>query len=300
MKTKLLIIGGSGLLGSTLIQYALDKYQIHATYNKNEILLGNISSTKIELLDDRSKIIHLIQDLKPDVVVHTAAHPRVDICEKNPKIADTLHIDITKNITAICKEVNSKLIYISTDAVFEGQLNKKYVESDKPNPINYYGKTKLGAEKIVLEADPRNVILRTSVIYGWHKKSRFTNWILETLSEREVVDPFIDQYNTPTLVDDIAKSILLIITLGVSGLYHATGKTCINRYEFAVELANSFGYDKNLIKPVTSLEKKQGAPRPISTCLDSSKLEYMINYKFLDIKNGISFILKKSKEEILE
>ena len=299
MKTKLLVIGGSGLLGSILIQYALNKYQIHTTYNKNEISFNNIPSTRIELLDDRSKIIHLIKDLKPDVVVHTAAHPSVDVCEENPKIADMLHIDITKDIATICKEINSKLIYISTDAVFEGQLNKKYVESDEPNPVNYYGKTKLEAEKIVLGIDPKNVILRTSVIYGWHKKSRFTNWILETLKVGKTVDPFIDQYNTPTLVDDIAKSILLIIKLGISGLYHATGRTCINRYEFAVELANSFGYDKNLIKPVTSTEKKQNAPRPISTCLDSSKLERMINYQFSDIKNGISFILQKSKNGIL-
>ena len=300
MKLKLLIIGGSGLLGSTLTEYALTDYEIHVTYNKNPIQNTNIQSTKVDLLNDRTKIVDLIKSFKPDVVIHTAAHSSVDVCETNHKIADTLHVDITEDIANICAKLNSKLIYISTDAVFEGQLNKKYVESEKPNPINYYGKTKLGAEKIVLEADPKNVILRTSVIYGWHKKSRFTNWILETLKEKKVVDPFIDQHNTPTLVDDIAKSILLIITLGVSGLYHATGKTCINRYEFAVELANSFGYDKNLIKPVTSFEKKQDAPRSISTCLDSSKLECMINYKFSDVKNGISFILKKSKEEILE
>jgi len=298
MKSRLLIIGGSGLLGGTLISYALDEYEIHATYNKNEILFDNISSTKIDLLEDRSKITQLIKTLKPDATIHTAAHPSVDLCEKNPKIADTLHIDITKDIASACKEANSKLIYLSTDAVFEGQLNKKYNESDKPNPINYYGKTKLEAEKIVLGADPRNVILRTAVIYGWHKRSRFTSWILDTLKEKRTVDPFVDQFNTPTLVDDLAKSILRVISLGICGLYHATGKTCINRYEFAVQLADLFGYDKNLIKPVTSLEKKQDAPRPISTCLDSSKLEGMINYQFSDIKNGISFMIKKSRNRI--
>ena len=299
MKQKLLIIGGSGLLGSTLIEYALSDYEIHATFNKNTIQNTNVSSTQVELLNDRAKIVNLIKSFKPDIVVHTAAHSSVDVCETNHKVADTLHVDITQDIANICAELNSKLIYISTDAVFEGQFNKKYTEEDKPNPINYYGKTKLEAEKVVLGSDSKNTILRTSVIYGWHKKSRFTNWILDALRAQKIVDPFIDQYNTPTLVDDIAKSILLIITLGISGLYHTTGKTCINRYEFAVELANSFGYDKNLIKPVTSLEKKQDAPRPMSTCLNSSKLEMMINYHFLDIKSGISFILKKSQEDIL-
>jgi dTDP-4-dehydrorhamnose reductase len=294
MKPKLLIIGGSGLLGSTLTEYALSDYEIHVTYNKNPTQNTNIKSTEVELLDDRIKIVDLIKSFRPDVVVHTAAHPSVDVCETNHKIADALHVDITQDITNICTKINSKLIYISTDAVFEGQLNKKYTEEDKPNPVNYYGKTKLEAEKIILNT-PNNVILRTAVVYGWNKRSRFTNWILETLKEKKYVDPFSDQYNTPTLVDDLAKSILKIIRLKISGLYHATGKTCINRYEFALELADKFGYDKNLIKPVTSLQKKQDAPRPISTCLDSSKLEQLINHQFCDTKSGISFIYEQSK-----
>jgi len=300
MKPKLLIIGGSGFLGSTLTHYVLHDYEIHVTFNKNQIQNKNIKSTQVDLLNDRKTIIDLINSFQPDIVVHTAAHSSVDLCETNNKIADELHVDVTQDIANICSNLNSKLIYISSDFVFEGQLNKKYTEEDKPKPINYYGKTKLQAEKIVLESNPRNTVLRTAVVYGWHNKSRFTNWILESLSEKKLVDPFIDQHNTPTLVDDLAKSIHLIISLGISGLYHAAGKTCINRYEFAVELANSFGYDKNLIKPATSLEKKQGALRPTSTCLDSRKLENMINYKFSKIEDGVSFILKKSKENILE
>ncbi len=294
MKQKLLIIGGSGLVGSTLTEYALSYYDIHITYNKNIPQNTHVKSIAIELLDDRTKIIDLIKLLKPKAVVHTAAHPSVDLCESDHKIADTLHVDITRDIVEACIDVNSKLIYLSTDAVFEGQLNKKYTEEDRPNPVNYYGKTKLAAEKIVLSF-PNNVVLRTAVVYGWHQRSRFTNWILGNLKEKKIVDPFSDQYNTPTLVDDLAKSILAIIKLQISGLYHATGKTCISRYEFALELANKFGYDKSLIKPVTSLQKKQDAPRPTATCLDSSKLERLTRYQFKDTKNGISFIYEKSK-----
>lgn len=294
MKPKLLIIGGSGLLGSTLTEYALPNYDTHVTYNKNPIQNPYVKSTTIDLLDDRVKIIDLIKSLKPDIVVHTVAHPSVDMCEINHKVADILHVDITQDISNICDKTNSKLIYISTDAVFEGQLNKKYTEEDKPNPVNYYGKTKLTAENIILSF-PNNVILRTAVIYGWHQRSRFTSWILGNLQEKKPVDPFSDQYNTPTLVDDLAKSILEIIRLRISGLYHATGKTCINRYEFALELANKFGYDKTLINPVTSMQKKQDAPRPTATCLDSNKLEELTNYQFRDIKSGISFIYEKSR-----
>lgn len=292
MKQKLLIIGGSGLVGSTLTEYTQSDYDVHITYNKNLPQNTHVKSTVIDLLEDRTKITNLIKLLKPDVVVHTAAHPSVDMCELNHKIADILHVDITQDIANICNKINSKLIYLSTDAVFEGQLNKKYTEEDIPHPINYYGKTKLSAEKIILKTS-RNTVLRTSVIYGWHSRSRFTNWILDSLKDKKWVDPFSDQYNTPTLVDDLAKSIIEIVQLQISGLYHATGKTCINRYEFALELADKFGYDKNLVKSVTSAQKKQDAPRPISTCLSSNKLEGLIDFQFCNVKNGISFIYEK-------
>ena len=295
MKSKLLIIGGSGLVGSTLLQYASPNYSIHFTYNTNKIIFDNINSTQINLLGNQKMIIDLIKEVQPDIVVNTAAHSSVDLCETDHSIADKLHVDITQDITQICKDIDSKLVYISTDAVFQGELHKKYTELDQPNPINYYGKTKLQAEQITLNASSKNVVLRTAVIYGWHKKSRFTNWIIQTLKENHIVDPFIDQYNTPTLVDDLAKSLLNIFEKNISGMFHATGKSCLNRYEFALVLASTFGLDKKLIKSVTSKEKKQDAPRPTSTCLDSRKLEKLIDFNFSDIQSGVSFIFNKSK-----
>ena len=295
MKSKLLIIGGSGLVGSTLLQYASTNYNIHFTYNTNKITFDNTSSTQINLLHNQKKILELIKEIQPDIVVNTVAHSSVDLCESDHKIADKLHVDITQDITQVCKDVDSKLVYISTDAVFQGELNKKYNELDQPNPINYYGKTKLQAEQIILNASPKNVILRSAVIYGWHKKSKFTNWIIQSLKEKRMVDPFIDQYNTPTLVDDLVKSLLNIFEKNISGIFHATSNSCINRYEFALVLANTFGLDTKLIKPVTSKEKKQDAPRPISTCLDSTKLEKLIGFNFNDIQSGVSLIFNKSK-----
>ena len=104
----------------------------------------------------------------------------------------------------------------------------------------------------------------------------------KTLKENNLVDPFVDQYNTPTLVDDLAKCLLQIFEKNISGLFHATGKSCINRYELALILADIFHLDKKFIKPVTSKEKNQDAPRPTSTCLDSSKLEKLTDFNFSD------------------
>ncbi len=295
MKSKILIIGGSGLVGSTLSQYATSDYEIHATFNTNKMTSAGISFTRIDLLKERPVIIRLIKSVNPDIVINTVALSSVDLCETNPQLANLLHIDVTREIAITCNENNSKLIHFSTDAIFDGRLDRKYVETDIPNPVNHYGKTRLVAENIVKNISNNNVILRTAVIYGWHKGSRFTNWIIQTLKEKKVVDPFTDQYNTPTLVDDLVKAILKIIERRISGLYHAVGKTCISRYDFALLLADRFGLDRNLIKPVTSLEKIQDAPRPPKTCLDAQKLEKLIEYTFCDIETGISFIFNKSK-----
>jgi len=294
LKKKILVFGGTGFVGSTFINYSKDLFKIFYTYNKNPVNFDHTSSNKINLLLERKKIPSIINQFNPDVIINTVAFPSVDFCETNHDLANELHVSVTKDIVDAASKNDSKVIYLSTDAVFEGELHKKYTETDSPKPVNYYGISKFNAEKIVLEKS-NNVVLRTAVIYGWHVKSRFTNWILEYLEENKTVDPFIDQFNTPTLVDDLVKSMIKIIEKDISGLFHATGKTCINRYDFAVKLAKSFGYDEKRVFPVTSKEKKQDAPRPNSTCLDSSKLETAINFQFSDIENGISFILDKSR-----
>ena len=294
MTKKILIIGASGLVGSTIANYASQNYDLYLVNNKTDFSLKNFPVSNIDLIKNQSSILNIIKEYEPDYVVHTVAYPSVDFCESNPNLAELLHVKITEDIFKACNEIGSRIIYFSTDAVFDGKQSKKYTENDIPNPISFYGKTKLKAEKILLNIDSAT-ILRTTVIYGWHTKSRFTQWVMNSLQNSQKVSAFTDQFNTPTLVDDIAKVVLEIFTKKKSGLFNAVGETCLSRYQFALKLADKFSLDKNLIIPTSSKEKKQVAPRPPYGCLDNTKLENEIGFRFNDIDSGIDFMFKQSK-----
>jgi len=293
MKSKLLIFGGSGLVGRTLANFAKNNYDLHLTYHENVPPFSEIPNTKIDFIKETSELENFVKTINPDYVVQTVAYPSMDFCEKNPDMARTLHVKAVQEIANACSELKTKLISFSTDAVFDGKSNSKYTELDKPNPLSHYGRTKLEGENVVLKTSNENVVLRTTVIYGWQKQSRFTSWVMNSIKNKQKVTAFIDQNNTPTLTDDLAKSILKIIDKKTSGLFHATGKTCLSRYEFAIKLAEKFNLDKKFISSVKAAEFNQLGPRPKNGCLDSFKLEKEINYQFKDIDEGISYIFKK-------
>ena len=137
------------------------------------------------------------------------------------------------------------------------------------------------------------------VIYGWHTRSRFTSWVLKNLKNKKIVNAFIDQFNTPTLVDDLARSVFKIIENDMSGIFHASGKSCLNRFEFAQKLALKFGLDQNLIKPTKSSESSQVAPRPKNGCLNSTRFEKESGIIFNGIDSGISYIFSLSNKSTI-
>ena len=292
MKKKLLIIGGASLIGSTIINEFKNNYDVHLTYNKTPVN-SNFSQTKLNLLDDRNRIYSVITNLNPDVVVNTVAYPNVDFCETHHDEANLLHVSITDDLVSVCSDISSPLVYFSTDAVFDGTKSIKYTEDDITSPLSYYGKTKRDAEKIILNIN-ENIVLRTTVVYDWHIRSRFTNWVLKNLKQGSKITAFTDQSNTATLAGDISHSLFCLLDQHYSGLFHCAGKTCLSRYDFAIKLADYFGYDKKLIIPTIS-KNTQPASRPENGCLDSSKLEELINFQLSDIDQGITSMINSSK-----
>jgi len=302
---KLLVIGGSGLLGYKVAKMASDEHETFLTYNYRSIQIEGCTALKLDKCD-RKAVFELLERIKPDVVIDTAALHNVDYCETHPEEAWKVNVEGTRNVAEACKKVGAKIIFISTDYVFDGTKGY-YTEEDTPNPLSYYAKTKLEAEKTIQSLDVNYIIARPSVIYGWNpnevsglksssgKSVNFVVWALQKLEKGEEIKAVTDQYSSPTLADNLAEALLVMASSEKQGIYHTAGKDCVNRYEFTLKIAEVFGLDKSLIKPVTSEIFKQVAKRPKKCCLDVSKAEKDFGIRFLTVEEGLK-LMKNQKE----
>ena len=302
---KLLVIGGSGLLGYKVAKMASNEHETFLTYNYRSIQVEGCTALKLDKCD-RKAVFELFEKIKPDVVIDTAALHNVDYCETHPEEAWKVNVEGTRNVAEACKKIDAKIIFISTDYVFDGTKGY-YTEEDTPNPLSYYAKTKLEAEKIIQSLDVNYIIARPSVIYGWNpnevsglksssgKSVNFVVWALQKLEKGEEIKAVTDQYSSPTLADNLAEALLVMASSEKQGIYHTAGKDCVNRYEFTLKIAEVFGLDKSLIKPVTSEIFKQIAKRPKKCCLDVSKAEKDFGIRFLTVEEGLK-LMKNQKE----
>jgi dTDP-4-dehydrorhamnose reductase len=242
-----------------------------------------------------NRVFTTFSEFKPDVVVHAASETNVDKCETKKEQAWKINVEGTRNIAEACQKVGAKLVYISTDYVFDGEKGL-YDEEDKPNPVNYYGLTKLEGEKQVINYCENYAILRTSVLYGWHPwKQNFATWIINKLKQRQEITVVEDHYNTPTLADNLAEMALEVAEKDLRGVYHASGNERISRYEFAKQIAETFNLNSSLIKPVKMSQVAAWiAKRPRDSSLDSGKIQKKLKMKPLNITEG----LNKMKEEM--
>ncbi len=292
---KLLITGASGLYGSKLAQLALTKgMEVYSSDIQSLSIYGNFVKLDIS---GKTQVDEAFKTIKPDVVVHAATLTDVDKCETNKELAWKINVEGTKNIVEAAQSAGSFLIYISTDYVFSGEKGN-YKETDKPDPINYYGLTKLKAEEIV-QAQPEYFIGRPSVIYGSTPaagKVNFALWLIETLRKGERVKIVTDQWNTPTLNTNLAEMTLEVIERRLTGIYHACGATRVSRLDFAEQIADAFDLDKSLIDSVLSSQFTWPAKRPMDSSLDTSKAQKTLKHKPLIMAEA----LKQLKLELLQ
>jgi len=291
---RILITGGSGLLGSKIAEIAVQKgYDVYSGYNRHESRFG--IPVKLDICD-KNALNKIFRDVKPEVAIHAAALTNVDKCEEDRPLARKINVDGTRNICELTNKHGAFLIYVSTDYVFSGEKGL-YKETDETKPINYYGITKLKGENTVKTMLDEWAIARPSVIYGSTPaagKVNFALWVLEKLKKEESIRVITDQYVSPTLNTNLADMILEVAERKLTGTYHLAGATPIDRYSFAQLLAEKFELDKNLIKTAKSEEMKWKARRPKNTSLNVEKAIRTLKNKPIKIEEAI----RRLKEEI--
>jgi dTDP-4-dehydrorhamnose reductase len=285
---KLLITGASGLYGSKLAKLALERgFEVYSADIQGASIVGEFVQLDVS---GKAQVDEAFGTIKPDVVVHAATLTDVDKCELNKDLAWKVNVEGTKNIAQAAKRVGSFLVYISTDYVFSGEKGY-YVESDSPEPVNYYGLTKLLAEEIVMALEETDFFIgRPSVIYGATPaagKVNFALWLIDSLRKGNRVKIVTDQWNTPTLNTNLAEMTLEVIERRINGVYHTCGATRVSRFEFAGKIADCFGLDKSLIDKAESSQFSWPALRPVDSSLDTSKAQHEFNCKPLALDKAL-------------
>ncbi|CUT00882.1 dTDP-4-dehydrorhamnose reductase [Candidatus Kryptobacter tengchongensis] len=297
---RIMITGCHGLLGQSVLKMFLKSTdsEILATAKDARTFLdfGGFDYTMLDITS-RSDVKNLVVYFRPDVIINTAAYTNVDGCETNRELAWRVNVEGVRNLVNSARRVDAKLIHISTDYIFDGK-NGPYTEDAIPNPINYYGRTKLASENEIKIGGIRFAILRTNVLYGVGKnvKSNFALWLYQKLSNGESIRVVTDQIGNPTYVDDLAFAILKIVEFDKEGIYNVGGKDFVDRYTFAVKLAEIFGFDRELITPVKTSELNRIAPRPLKSGLVTLKAESELGLKPYGVEDGIREFKAKLNE----
>ncbi len=281
---RVLVTGASGLLGSKLVAELVSRgYEVVAIHNRNPVMLEHEKLVKIKLdITNRTLLEDLILRARPDVIIHCAAYTDVDGCERDKEWAWRVNVEATRSIVRAARVVRSYLIYVSTDYVFDGEKGM-YREDDVPNPVNYYGLTKLIGEELVRASDLLYTIVRPSAIYGvGGSKKSFAEYVAEKLSRGERVRALVDQFVSPTHNTLLAKTIVEIVEMRPMGTIHVAGER-MSRYEFAIRIAKALGLPTELIEGARMEEMRHWiAKRPRDSSLDTSKARALFRTRFFD------------------
>ncbi len=270
---KYFITGGSGLLGERLAAVSNDNDELTLVHNSNP----SENTIKCDITNEK-EVKSAVEKENPDVIIHCAAMTNVDLCEDERKKAYSVNGDGTGFLAKAAHDINAKIIYVSTDFVFDGERGY-YKEDEKVNPLGIYAKSKYDGEVQLAKYCDDWAIARVSVLYGWHSRLNFTTWVIEQLRQKNEINIVTDQINSPTLADNAAEAIFKIAQKNKNGIFHTAGNDAINRFDFTRKIADAFDLDDSLINPTTSSQFIQKAPRPRDSSLNVNKVEKELNMK---------------------
>lgn len=290
LKQKVLITGCNGLLGQKLVQAFAHKYDVLGLglARASELPTANFHYQFCDITH-RPVLLTIVKAFKPNFIINAAAFTDVDGSEEEKDLCWKVNVTGAENLAYASRIVNSHLIHISTDYVFDG-ANGPYSEDSKPNPLGFYGRSKLASENAVKSNGIDYTIVRTMVLYGTGVNTRpnFATWLIDKLAKGDRLAIVDDQFGHPTLADDLAKAILKIVELKKSGLYHIAGSEYIDRYHFALKVAEIFGFNADLIRPIKTVDLQQKAPRPLNSRFNMEKAFRDLQLEMSGVQDGLT------------
>ncbi|MES2448812.1 MAG: SDR family oxidoreductase [Bacteroidota bacterium] len=299
MKT-VLVTGSNGLLGQKITEKILREGGVNLIATSKGLnrypVKDGYEYMDMDILDP-IKVRNVIERYKPDSIIHTAALTNVDACEHQKEEAYQLNVTSVETLLLLAEEYNIQLVHLSTDFIFDGE-HGPYDELAAPNPLSYYGQTKLKAEEILKNSKAKWAVLRTIIVYGIIKdvsRSNIVLWAKDALEKGNPINVVNDQWRMPTLAEDLADICFLAIEYDAQGVFNASGKDMMSISELVAKVADFWQLDKNLINEVSGETLNQAAKRPARTgfILDKSMTE--LNYQPHSFEEGLAIVDQQMK-----
>jgi dTDP-4-dehydrorhamnose reductase len=292
----ILFTGGSGLLSLNWALRLRFSCRIILILHSRHILVDGCELVYASL-NDLEELDRLFTYYQPDVVIHTAAITDVEKCEQYPEQAKIVNVDFSATIANCCFKHKCKLVYISTDHLFDGK-DKFMKEIDEVTPLNVYAKTKSDAESVVLYQCPDALVIRTN-FFGWGPKYRvsFSDWFINSLSQGKIINLFKDVYFTPIYIPELIRAVMELVDRNFNGIFNVVSSERVSKYEFGYTLAKIFGFDSSLIKSSSIIMFSSLVKRPLDMSLSNSKVNNRLTVP-IDLLEKQIYQLKVDKNSI--
>jgi dTDP-4-dehydrorhamnose reductase len=282
--TSVLITGASGTLGWVLAQRLSRECRVIGTYLSHACVPDGVAPVRMDLADPAS-VDDALRTHRPSVIVHAAAMTDPDDCERDPGRARAVNLDGSARLAVRGGEIGSRLVFISTDLVFDGARGH-YRETDEARPLSIYGETKREAERLFVGG----AVMRSSLIYGWGSpvSGTFFSRLYGSLRAGRKMRLFTDQMRNPVSEHDLARAVVLAIERDLAGLYHIGGGETLSRIDFGRAVCEVFGFDDGLLVPISMDEFEYVAGRPLDSTLDISRFRAAAEFTPLGVREGLS------------
>lgn len=292
---RILVTGSNGLLGQKLTLLLGGDAQVYLIATaRSQSALPIPANGEFHLMDvtDEESVRRIVSETRPDVIIHTAAMTNVDQCETDREGCWKNNVTAVEHIVKICREKSIRLIHLSTDFIFDGS-HGPLDESATPAPVNYYGESKLAAERVVIESGIQYCILRTVLVFGITRdmsRANIVTWVKNSLEQGKVIQVVNDQFRTPTLAEDLAKGCYLAAIKKAQGVYNISGSDFLTPYDIAIHTARYFKLDESLIRETDSNQFKQPARRPLKTGFVIDKAKRELGYEPHSFTDAIAVV----------